>query len=200
MIHLRYLFILTVLSQLCACASGPVNNVDFNEKVNLKDFSGTYENKMEDVESSLDLLSTYLWPLAKNLAYKDLMNVYRKHKDINYVNIKYSESGLLFEAISNGCVAVKKIIEVNERFKNGQFKINSSYGNWSEVHIGPWYNRTTLGIDTAGNAKLRNLDRAGGLIFWIIPFVVFESIDHRIIQLTEKKNFPSCEAKDYWNN
>ena len=94
----------------------------------------------------------------------------------------------------------KKIIEIDGSFESGQFEIDSTYRNWSEVHIGPWYNRITLGIDIAGNAKLRSLDRVGGMIFWIIPFVAFETWDHRLNKLAEKQYFPTCEVKDYWSS
>jgi hypothetical protein len=200
MIYFRPLIILIVLIPLCACASGPVNDVDFNEEASLKDLSGTYENKMGDFESSLDLFSTYLWSLSKSPTHKGLTTVFQKHIDINYINITYADSVLLFEAISNDCVVVEKTIEINERFEDGQFKIKSSYGNWSQVHIGPMYNRITLGIDIAGDAKLRSLDRIGGLAFWVVPFAIFESRDHRINRLAEKQIFPNCGIKDYWSN
>ncbi len=199
MTYFRFIFIFTMLIQLCACASGPVNNVDFNKDVNLENLGGTYENKMEATENIQALFSTHIWPFTKDTTHKKSMNI-KQHKNIDYVNITYTNSGLMFEAISNGCVAVQKTIEIDGSFESGQFEINSTYKNWSEVHIGPWYNRITLGIDIAGNAKLRSLDRVGGMIFWIIPFVAFETWDHRLNKLTEKQYFPTCEVMDYWSS
>ena len=87
MIYFRPLIILIVLIPLCACASGPVNDVDFNEEASLKDLSGTYENKMGDFESSLDLFSTYLWSLSKSPTHKGLTTVFQKHIAVSYTHL-----------------------------------------------------------------------------------------------------------------
>ena len=195
MIYFRFVLILFIFSSIGACAYGPTNNVEFNEETSLKELDGSYENEMETTENNLNLFSAYIWPYPENLQYKELLALSNKHKNIDLVNISLIGSELIFEAIDNNCVILKKNIKVHDRFQSGQFRLESSYSNWSTVHIGPTFNKKTLGLDINNYAKLRNLDRAGGLAFWIIPFVILESRDYRIKRNSEKYSFPECETE-----
>tara|TARA_B100001063_G_scaffold76212_1_gene70451 strand:- start:195 stop:827 length:633 start_codon:yes stop_codon:yes gene_type:complete len=195
MIYFRFLLILVFFSGVGACAYGPTNNVDFNNKISLKDLDGSYENEMETTENNLNLFSAYIWPYPENLQYKELLALSNKHKNIDLINISLLGSELIFEAIDNNCVILKKSINVHERFESGQFKLESSYSNWSEVHIGPNFNKKTIGLDLNDYAKLRSLDRAGGLAFWVIPFAIFESRDYRIKRVSEKHSFAECKTE-----
>lgn len=195
MIFYRFLLVLVVSSGIGACAYGPTNNVDFNDRIRLKDLDGHYENKMETTENVSNLFSAYIWPYPENLKYKELLDLSDKHKNIDIISISSLGSYLIFEAIDNNCVILKKSINTHDRFKSGQFKLESNYSNWSEVHIGPNFSKTTIGLDLNNDAKLRSLNRVGGLAFWVVPFVIFESWDFRIKRVSEKGSFADCNAE-----
>src|SRR5690606_21536481 len=120
MIPYRFLLILVVSSGIGACAYGPINNVDFNERTRLKDLDGYYENQMEPTENNLSLFSAYIWPYPKNLQYKELLDLSNKHKNIDLIKISTSGFDLIFEAIDHNCVILKKSIDTHNRFKSGQ--------------------------------------------------------------------------------
>lgn len=195
MIFFRFLLILVIFSITGACAYGPTNNVEFNEKIRLKDLDGSYENEMETKENSLNLFSAYIWPYPENLQYKEILALSNKHKNIDLINISLVGFKLIFEAIDNNCVILNKSINIYDRFESGQFRLESSYSNWSQVHIGPNFNKKTIGLDINNYAKLRSLDRAAGLAFWVVPFAIFESRDYRIKRVSEKHSFPDCKTE-----
>src|SRR5690606_21972322 len=156
-----------------------------------------YENQMEPTENNLSLFSAYIWPYPKNLQYKELLDLSNKHKNIDLIKISTSGFDLIFEAIDHNCVILKKSIDTHNRFKSGQLKLESNYSNWSEVHIGPSFNKITIGLDRNNDAKLRILSRAGGLAFWIFPFAIFESWDYRIKRVSENYSFADCNAETF---
>lgn len=201
MTEFRFIFVLFIFFNILGCANryGPVDNVEFNQKVNLKDLDATYVNVMESEEGYISLFSKYLWPYAHNLPYKETLILSSKHNEIDFINISLAGNGLLFEAVLNACIVLSKRIEIDDRFDNGQFRISSRYRFWSEVHIGPDYNKNTIGIDKKSDGKLRRLDRAGGLAFWIIPFVIFDTRDYRIKKMPEKLSFPQCKTHNKLN-
>jgi len=195
MIFYRFLLVLVVSIGIGACAHTPINNVDFNDRIRLKDLDGYYENKMETTENNFNLFSAYIWPHTEKLQHKELLEISSKHKNIDFISISLLGPNLIFEAIDNNCVILKKSINTHDRFKSGQFKLESNYSNWSEVHIGPNFSKTTIGLDLNNDAKLRTINRVGGLAFWIIPFVIFESWDYRIKRISEKRSFSECNAE-----
>lgn len=181
---------------LCACTHGPIKNVGFNSDVDLKRLDGTYEDTMESTPGKLGSLSSYIWKYTKSLESKGYVSLNSKDISINYINLTIDEYTVTFEAIGNSCIVARKIIEVDNQFYDGELELMSSYSNISPVHIGPNYLKRTIGVDMAGDSKFRSLSRAGGLLFWFIPFAIFETWDYRINRLDDKIIFPECEYID----
>lgn len=182
----------------CSYNSGPTNNADFRSSISLMDLEGLYKNEMEVSEDKSDWFSRYLWIAEEKLEYKALLARTSKHKAINYINISFEKDSIKFEAIKNDCVVASKRLGLDNRFDGAEFIFDSSFKFFSEVHIGPDYRRRTIGVDIAGDTKVRLLNRAGGLLFMFLPFAVTQISDGRLIMAAEKPIDENCEVNDYW--
>jgi hypothetical protein len=193
---IRIVITFTSLIGLCACTHGPIKNMDFNTGLDLKRLDGTYEDVMESSPGKLGLFSSYIWTYTNDLKNKGYASLNSQGTKVSYVNLTINEYEVTFEAIGNSCIVARKTVDVNDRFDDGEFEIISSYSNISPVHVGPNYMKKTIGLDVTGDAKFRKLERAGGLLFWFIPFAIFETWDYKINKLDEKIIFPECEHID----
>ena len=182
----------------CSYNSGPVNNADFRSSISLIDLEGFYENKMEVSEGRYDWFSRYLWIAEEKLEYEALLARTSKHKAINHIRISFEKDSVKFEAIKNDCVVASKKLELENRFDGSEFIFDSSFQFFSEVHVGPDYRRRTIGVDTAGDPKVRSLNRAGGLLFLFLPFAITQISDGRLKKAAENPTDVDCEINDYW--
>ncbi len=161
---ISFIFILFFLH---ACViGGPPNNAFFFDQVDkLNKLEGVYQNLGESRQGLYETiyLSQLIWPKDKSLSHAAITSV-----DVRAVN----DTTLLVKAIG----WEKEIVKEAKFTKGKDFEINFGHillkqrvGFIADVFLGPYYERSELGIDTQGSGKNRQYTALLGLGFLIVP-------------------------------
>lgn len=168
---LRNIVLMSSLFMLSGClyATGPNNNLRFNDTATLKSFEGVYRNVGEADPKSIPVncpncrrrLSPIIWPEDKNL----------DHTTIDAIEVRrYDGDALIVTALNKGMmVKESKLVEGSDfTLKSGRIHIKTEIFLAAPV-IGPGYQTLEIGLDSEGNGKFREYSGAVGFAFFLIP-------------------------------
>jgi hypothetical protein len=166
-------------------ASGPINNLAFNDGANLKSLEGVYQNIGEADLKSIPAncpdcrrrLSEIIWPGDKSL----------DHKTIDAIEVRNTEEKTLtVKALEKGKVKKESLFVEgrNFTFKAGRIHLKTEVFFAAPV-IGPSWQTIEIGLDSEGNGKYREESGTAGLAFFVIPVAVTGTDDVRFVRMTK---------------
>jgi hypothetical protein len=166
-------------------ATGPSNNLPFNDSANLKSLEGVYQNVGETDPKSIPAncpdcrrrLSEIIWPGDKSL----------DNKTIDAIEVRNTEEETLtVKALEKGKVKRENLF-VNGRdftFKSGRIHLKTKVFLADPV-IGPGWQTIEIGLDSNDNGKYREGGGAAGLGFFVIPVAVSGTDDIRFVRISK---------------
>ena len=181
----RILLLSFILLLLGCFATGPVNNLEFNNNVSLKSLEGVYQNIGESDPKSIPancsdcfrLLSWIIWPSDKNI----------DHKTIDAIEVRNTAENILtVRALEKGKIK-KESLFVDGRdfaFKSGRIHLKTKVFLADPV-LGPGWQTIEMGLDSNGNGKYREGGGIAGLGFLIIPITVVGTDDIRFVRISK---------------
>ena len=182
---IRSLLLLSSLALLSACVSFPKNSEEFITIQQLSSLDGCYRNLGIPVDSSgipeykdgmepTIYLSRFIWEGLQD--YEEFW--------LKTIKLQTTHDSIFFTGFVENEEKLTTSWHINNEFIIRDGKLSLSRGFvYTGVLVGLYWESEELGLDTAGNLKFRSDQRAGGLVFFLFPWLfwavedsVFEKI------------------------
>ena len=173
---------LALVLLLAGCAaSAPPGSLEFDRVDRIAELEGTYRNCGEGAAGARPVyLSSLLWPGDETC----------DHAAIESIRVAAAGADtLVVEAGGGGLVLRRECFVQGEDFEleDARIRLTRRLGlaglQIGEPLFGPYYERTELGLDTAGDAKYRQRVTTAGLAFLIVPVALDSSEEIRFLRL-----------------